>query len=105
MRPKETIARPTISCVHSASMSAMPTLYVRDIPPGLYNQLKRWAKESKRSVNAEVVALLEEEATRRKNSAGWFQELLEYRKEHTLPREVVDEAIQAIRDHRDGIDR
>jgi hypothetical protein len=86
-------------------MNAMPTLYVRDIPTGLYSQLKRWAKESKRSVNAEVVALLEEEAQRRKNSAGWFKELLEFRKEHTLPREVVDAGIQAIRDHRDGIDR
>lgn len=83
-------------------MSAMPTLYVRDIPPGLYNQLKRWAKESKRSVNAEVVALLEEEATRRRNNSNWFQELLEFRKQHTLPREVVDMGIQAIRDHRDG---
>jgi hypothetical protein len=80
----------------------MPTLYVRDIPPGLYNQLKRWAKESKRSVNAEVVALLEEEATRRRNNSNWFQELLEFRKQHTLPREVVDMGIQAIRDHRDG---
>jgi hypothetical protein len=80
----------------------MPTLYVRDIPPGLYNQLKRWAKESKRSVNAEVVALLEEEATRRRNNSNWFQELLGFRKQHTLPREVVDMGIQAIRDQRDG---
>jgi hypothetical protein len=86
-------------------MNALPTLYVRDIPPGLYNQLKRWAKQSKRSVNAEVVALLEEEAERRKNSSNWFQELLEFRKQHTLPREDVDMMIQAIRDHRDGRDR
>jgi hypothetical protein len=86
-------------------MNALPTLYVRDIPPGLYNQLKRWAKQSKRSVNAEVVALLEEEAERRKNSSNWFQELLEFRRQHTLPREDVDMMIQAIRDHRDGRDR
>jgi hypothetical protein len=86
-------------------MKVMPTLYVRDIPPGLYNQLKRWAKESKRSVNAEVVELLEAEARRRRNNSDWFQELLEFRKQHTLPREVVDMGIQAIRDHRDGRDR
>jgi hypothetical protein len=82
-------------------MNALPTLYVRDIPPGLYTQLKRWAKQSKRSVNAEVIALLEEEAERRKNSSNWFQELLEFRKQHTLPREDVDMMIQAIRDGRD----
>ncbi|HEX5245822.1 MAG TPA: Arc family DNA-binding protein [Gaiellaceae bacterium] len=86
-------------------MTDVPTLYVRDIPPGLYNQLKRWAKQSKRSVNAEVVALLEQEAERRKNSSNWFQELLEFRKQHTIPREDVDMMIQAIRDHRDGRDR
>lgn len=97
--------RPMERCLHTASMNAMPTLYVRDIPPGLYNKLKRWAKESKRSVNAEVLALLEQEAERRRERASWFQELLDFRKEHTLPREAVDEMIQAIRDHRDGVDR
>lgn len=86
-------------------MSSMPTLYVRDIPPKLYGQLKRWAKESKRSLNSEVLALLEEESARRNSRADWFQELLEFRKQHTLPREAVDEMIQSIRDHRDGVDR
>jgi hypothetical protein len=86
-------------------MTSVATLYVRDIPPALYNQLKRWARESKRSVNAEVIALLEGEAQRRNGRANWFQELLEFRRQHTLPREVVDQGIQAIRDHRDGLDR
>ncbi len=86
-------------------MKPVATLYVRDIPSELYDRLKQWAKESKRSVNAEVVALLEEEAERRDERAGWFQDLLEFRKTHTLPREDVDMMIQAIRDHRDGRDR
>ncbi|MGH2971393.1 MAG: FitA-like ribbon-helix-helix domain-containing protein [Gaiellaceae bacterium] len=83
----------------------MPTLYVRDIPPELYDQLKRWAKDSNRSLNAEILTVLEQEAARRNEQSDWFQTLLEFRKELTLPREVVDEGIQAIRDHRDGLDR
>ena len=86
-------------------MAGMPTLYVRDIPLELYDRLKQWAKESKRSVNADVLALLEDEAARRDDRAGWFQDLLEFRKTNTLPREDVDMMIQAIRDHRDGRDR
>ncbi|MGH2898898.1 MAG: FitA-like ribbon-helix-helix domain-containing protein, partial [Solirubrobacteraceae bacterium] len=78
-------------------MSVMPTLYVRDIPPELYDQLKRWAKASNRSLNAEILTVLEQEAARRNNRSDWFQELLELRKELTLPREVVDEGIQVIR--------
>ena len=86
-------------------MIGVATLYVRDVPPEIYDRLKRWAKQSKRSVSAEVLALLEEEAERRDDQAGWFQDLLEFRKKHTLPREDVDMMIQAIRDHRDGRDR
>ncbi len=86
-------------------MVGMPTLYVREIPPELYEQLKQWAKESKRSVNSEVVALLEQEAARRGGRSEWFEDLLRLRKELNLSREDADLMIQAIRDHRDGVDR
>ena len=36
----------------------MPTLYVRDVPPGLYAQLRREAVTTGRSLSAEVIELL-----------------------------------------------
>lgn len=104
IRPKETIARRLGACLHGASMMNVATLYVRDIPPELYEQVKDWAKKSKRSVNAEMLALLEEEAARRGGRSEWFEDLLRLRKELSLSREDADLMIQAIRDHRDGRD-
>jgi plasmid stability protein len=44
---------------------AVATLYVRNIPADLYEQLQTWAAEDDRSVNAEVIDLLRAEAERR----------------------------------------
>ena len=80
----------------------MATLYIRNVPAKLYKSLKRWADDSGRSVNAEMLALLQEEFERREQQGDWFQELLELRKELALPREAVDLMIQSIREHRDA---
>jgi len=78
------------------------TLYIRNVPPKLYTALKRWADDSGRSLNAEMLALLEQEVERREEQGDWFQQLLELRKELALPREAVDLMIQSIREHRDA---
>jgi plasmid stability protein len=38
----------------------MPTLYVENVPDELYDALKKRAKENRKSIAAEVLALLEE---------------------------------------------
>jgi plasmid stability protein len=38
----------------------MPTLYVENVPPGLYEALKQRAREHRKSIAAEVLALLEQ---------------------------------------------
>ncbi|MGD0715360.1 MAG: hypothetical protein ABSB24_14420 [Gaiellaceae bacterium] len=80
----------------------MATLYVRNVPPKIYAALKRWADGSGRSVNAEVLAILEGEATRRERRSKWFERLLELRQEINLSPEAVDEALASIRAHRDA---
>jgi hypothetical protein len=62
-------------CLQFASMVDVATLYVRDVPPELYEQLKAWAERAGRSVNAEVLALLEREAERRRTKSDWFREI------------------------------
>ena len=83
-------------------MASMPTLYIRDVPPEVYEQVKGWAEKAGRSVNAEVLALLEREAERRQGHSEWFQGLLELRKELGLTMEDAEDAIAAIRAHRDA---
>src|SRR5262245_11566947 len=52
-----------VRCLHHASAhemaeDAMPTLYVRDVPDRLYEQLRRRAAAERRSVSQETVQLL-----------------------------------------------
>jgi plasmid stability protein len=56
-------------------MAEMATLYVRNVPPKLYAELKRWAEEAGRSVNAEVLAVLESEADARRRHGDWRRRL------------------------------
>lgn len=86
-------------------MGGMATLYVRNVPAALYAELTRWAEESGRSVNSEMLALLEQEAERRSRRSDWYEELLAIRREIPLSPENADLAIAAIRAHRDGTDR
>ena len=80
----------------------MATLYVRNVPPELYDELKRWAGESGRSLNGVVLDLLEREAGRRARRSDWFEGLLGLRKEINLSSEAADLAVASIRAHRDA---
>jgi hypothetical protein len=60
-------------------MSRMATLYVRNIPAELYAELQRWAGDSGRSVNAEVIDLLGRETARRRQRSDWWSKFEEMR--------------------------
>lgn len=62
-------------------MREVATLYVRNVPPKLYEDLKRWATASGRSVNAEMLALLEREAARREQRGDWWRKVQKLRAE------------------------
>jgi hypothetical protein len=83
-------------------MDPVATLYVRNLPPELYNDVKRWAEESGRSVNAEILALLEREAMRRSERGDWLTRFRAFREEGPLSDELGDLAVAAIRAHRDA---
>ena len=83
-------------------MIDMATLYVRNVPHELYETIKRWAADSGRSVNAEIIDVLEEEAIRRNDRIDWFEEFLQLRKEIALTQEESDFLTAAIRAGRDA---
>jgi len=81
---------------------AVATLYVRNVPPELYARLQHWAETSGRSVNAEVLALLEREAARRDERSDWFEGHHALRRKLGLTPEDAEFAVAAIRAHRDA---
>ena len=82
-------------------MSSVATLYVRNVPVPLYAQLMRWAEESGRSVNSQVLALLEREAERRTQRDDWWQKVLALQEEFTLSPDAprAEDIIRWDRDH------
>jgi plasmid stability protein len=54
-------------------MTDMATLYIRDVPEGLVNRLKRGARRRGRSLNNEVIELLDEASLRNRT----LEEVLE----------------------------
>ncbi len=83
-------------------MTAVATLYVRNVPAEVYADLQAWADENGRSVNAEMLALLERERAARRSRRGWVDELVQASSELGLTREDAELAIHAIREHRDA---
>jgi plasmid stability protein len=79
----------------------MATLYVRNVPAQLYERLTRWAEESGRSVNGEMIALLEREAERREQHADWWQKVLALQNSFSLPPDAPrsEDLIREDRDH------
>lgn len=53
-------------------------------------------------MNAEILALLEREASRRTERGDWLARFLAFREEGPLSDEVGDLAVAAIRAHRDA---
>ena len=82
-------------------MSPVATLYVRNVPVPLYAQLMRWAEESGRSVNSEMLALLEKEADRRNQRDDWWQKVLALQDGFKLPPDAprAEDIIRADRDN------
>jgi plasmid stability protein len=83
-------------------MSAVATLYVRNVPSELYAQLQHWAEASGRSVNAEVLSLLERESARRDERRDWAERHAALRRKLGLTQEDAEFAVAAIRAHRDA---
>jgi hypothetical protein len=83
-------------------MIVMATLYVRDVPPELYEEIKRWAKDSGRSVNAEMLVILEREAERRMKHSDWWQSVLDLQAEigpYPADAPHAEDIIREDRDH------
>jgi plasmid stability protein len=59
-------------------MLDVATLYVRNIPADLYEELRRWAEEHDRSVNAEVIDVLRRESERRRQDDEFALRLAAY---------------------------
>ena len=51
-------------------MKKMPTLYIRNVPPEVYDALKARAQREGRSVNAEALKVLEDIAQREQRSGS-----------------------------------
>ena len=79
----------------------MATLYVRNIPAELYAELQRWAEHDDRSVNAEVIDLLQRESARRRRANAVRRSLDAY--VETYGDQMVDvDVVQLIREDRYG---
>jgi plasmid stability protein len=75
----------------------MPTLYVRDVPPDLYETLRARAEREGRSINSETIALLRAELERKRAYEDILRRLRRSRErfhlyEHAaLPEELIRE--------------
>lgn len=87
-------------------MNAMPNVHIRDLPPEAVETLRSAAKRRGRSLNAEIVAVLVEQAARESKAAD-FDRMLEDVRRHWrernpdgFPPGLEPETI--IREARDG---
>jgi plasmid stability protein len=83
-------------------MTSVPTLNIRNVPENVVATLKRRAKESGRSLNAEVVQVLTDSAQRQEQAADLLRELDELRAEWLLPEDAPrpEDLIREARDER-----
>jgi plasmid stability protein len=80
----------------------MPTLYVRDVPPELYEQLRSEAKTARRSISAETVERLRRSLSPRSGASleQFLRDADRIRAEHVLPGGSPT-AAELIREDRD----
>ncbi len=81
----------------------MPTLYVRDVPKELHERIKERAKQSHRSVSAEITILLGkalEAETRRTRSLEALDRLRESRRSYVVTGKEID-SLTLLREDRD----
>jgi len=82
----------------------MATLYVENIPDDLYEALRSRAKARRRSIAAEVLALLEENiptAQEVKSRHEWMRKLARLRKQRARSGRAFPSAEEMIREDRE----
>jgi plasmid stability protein len=82
----------------------MPTLYVRNVPQGLYDALRKRARASRRSMAAEVLTVLAENvptANKLRARKKWFQKVLQLRSQQTNSARSFSSAEEMIREDRE----
>jgi plasmid stability protein len=89
-------------CLQSASIIHVATLYVREVPERLYKRLRARARRNGRSLNAEVIEILEGTAARDADAATVTRRLAELAKRIDLPVDAPkpEEIIRSERDRR-----
>lgn len=78
----------------------MPTLYVRNLPADLYDELRRWAEAHDRSVNAEVIDILRRESESRRRTNEFARSLDAYYQEYG-DQPIKSDVVAMIREDRD----
>lgn len=82
----------------------MATLYVENVPEDLYEALRSRAKAKRRSIAAEVLALLEENVPTEqelKERHKWVQKLVRMRKQQSTSRRKFPSTEEMIREDRE----
>ena len=82
----------------------MPTLYVRNVPTGVYRSLQRRARRNSRSLNAEALDILSTAAAREPREAAIVDRLREIAREIDLPPDAPKPE-ELIRQDRERDDR
>jgi plasmid stability protein len=88
--------------LQSASINAVRTLYVRNVPNRIYEALERRAQQNGRSLNAEALAILRREAEREQDARQIARRLAELAAEINLPPDAPrpEDLIREDRDSR-----
>jgi hypothetical protein len=83
-------------------MTTMPAVHIRDVDDGVLSTLREIARENDRSLNAELVATLEERAARHRQRGEATRRLAEIAARVRLPPDAPkpEDMIRAARDSR-----
>lgn len=79
----------------------MATLYIRNVPAALHDELRRLAEEHDRSLNAEILDLLRRAAERRRGDSDFARRLAEYYEQYGDQPVPVPDVVELIREGRD----
>jgi plasmid stability protein len=85
-------------------MSFVPTLYIRNVPVGVYEALRRRAKRRRRSLNNEVIDTLRASVEDAAERDRLLRRLDELQREVVLP-EGAPKAEDVIREGREELER
>jgi plasmid stability protein len=82
-------------------VGSVATLYVRDLPERLYERLRSRARRNGRSVNAEVIHVLQDVIERERDAELITRKLAQHAKEINLPSDAPKPE-DIIREERDS---